>query len=103
MKDNEFRAWLYSIPMNPNPIKDCISRCRKVEKALAVDLDKAYKKDGGKAVIKALTYTPSDEKNNMPIPEGFKFKPDANIRFRFTDLRSATNKYFAFCRAMDDK
>lgn len=103
MKDDEFRAWLQSISMNPKPLKDCISRCRKVEKALATDLDKAYKKDGGKAVIKALTYTPSDEKSNKPIPEGFNFKPDANIRFRFADLRSATNKYFAFCRTMDDK
>lgn len=103
MRDDEFRTWLQSLPMNSKPLKDCVSRCRKVEKALAVDLDKAYKKDGGKSVIKALTYTPSDERNNKPAPEGFNFKPDANIRFRFTDLRSATNKYFTFCRDTDRK
>jgi hypothetical protein len=97
MKTDEFRAWLQSLPMNPKPMKDCISRCRKVEAALSVDLDKEYRKDRGKAVISALTYTPEDERNHKVAPESFKFKPDANIRFRFTDLRSATKKYFSFC------
>ncbi len=99
MKTDEFRTWLQSLPMNPKPMKDCISRCRKVEAALSVDLDKEYRKDHGKAVISSLTYTPEDERNHKAAPESFKFKPDANVRFRFTDLRSATKKYFSFCEA----
>lgn len=98
MRTKEFRSWLQSIPMNTNPIKDCISRCRKVESALAVDLDDEYIKDHGDSVILALKYTAKDEKNHKPVPEGFNFKPNANIRFRFTDLRSAANKYFLFCK-----
>lgn len=97
MKTNEFRTWLQSLPMNPHPIKDCISRCHMVEKALSVDLDKEYQKDHGKTVTIVLTYTPKDEKENKPAPDGFKFKPEAKLRLRFTDLRSATKKYFLFC------
>ena len=103
MKTDEFRTWLQALPMNPKPMKDCISRCRKVESALSVDLDKEYRKDRGKAVIAALTYTPEDERNHKAAPESFKFKPDANVRFRFTDLRSATNKYFSFCETRSGK
>lgn len=99
MRTDEFRIWLQEFPLNPKPLKDCISRCKKVEKALQIDLDKEYKKDRGVSVLSALKYTPEDEKNHREAPECFNFKPDANVRFRFTDLRSATKKYFAFCEA----
>lgn len=97
MKTEEFKSWLQSIPMNPLPVKDCISRCRKVEAALSVDLDEEYEKDRGENVIVSLTYTIEDERNHKTVPENFKFKEGSNIRFRFTDLRSATKKYFSFC------
>ena len=103
MRTNEFRSWLQSLSMNPNPIKDCISRCRKVEAALSVDLDKEYSKDFGFGVLAALTYTATDERNHKAAPASFNFKPNANIRFRFTDLRSATKKYFSFCESKTDK
>ena len=79
MRDEEFRIWLQKLPMNKNPMKDCISRCRKVEKALSIDLDKEYEKVTG----------------------NFNFKPDAKIRFRFCDLRVAVKKYFSFCQEKD--
>ena len=99
MRADEFREWLQSLSMNPKPIKDCISRCRKVESGLSVDLDKEYERDCGEAVIMSLTYTPEDERNHKPAPEGFAFKPGVNVRYRFADLRAAARKYFSFCNA----
>ena len=103
MKADEFKAWLQARTMKPLPVKDCISRCRKVEKALSVDLDEEYEKDCGETVILALTYTVNAERNNKAAPGDFSFKPGANIRYRFTDLRSATKKYFSFCKEKSGK
>ena len=101
MRDEEFRIWLQKLPMNKNPMKDCISRCRKVEKALSIDLDKEYEKDHGESVITMLTYTMEDERNGKEITGNFNFEPDAKIRFRFCDLRVAVKKYFSFCQEKD--
>lgn len=98
MKTSEFKEWLL-LSLNPKPAKDCISRCRKVEAALSVDLDREYEKDRGRSVISRLMYTLGDERMQIAAPDGFGFKPGANPRLRLTDLRSASKKYFKFCEA----
>lgn len=97
MRTDEFRSWLQKSGLGPKPLKDCISRCRKVEKALQIDLDEQFESDRGQSVISSLRYSADDERNGIQAPECFGFKEGANIRFRFTDLRSATKKYFSFC------
>ena len=97
MRPKEFRDWLSSTGFAYKPISDCISRCKKVESTLRLDLDEEYLKDKGEAVLESMKYSINDEKNNKKAPKGFKFKSGVKIRLRLMDLRSATKKYFTFC------
>jgi hypothetical protein len=98
MRKEEFIKWLSS-EIKAKPASDCASRCRKVENALGIDLDDEYNKDGGRELLNTrLAYSVADERANKPAPPGFNFKEGSSIRFRMTDLRSATKKYFSFCQ-----
>ena len=97
MRVEEFEKWLKKQTLTKNAIKDCLSRCKRVEKALSIDLDDEYKKDEGESVLTLLTYTPKDARNGKPVPGNFSFKPGTDICFRFRDLKTSTKKYFAFC------
>jgi len=55
-------------------VSDCISRCSTVEKALHVDLHNEYLQDGGDSIIKKLSYSKDDFRNNVPAPAEFSFK-----------------------------
>ena len=96
MRKDEYGKYLEN-RLKPNSAKDRLSRCKSVEKALGVDLDEEYKKDGGTRVMEMLSYTIQDARDNKPLPAGLAFKPGANIIQRITDLRSAVKQYFAFC------
>lgn len=98
MRIEEFEKWLKKQNLTKNAIKDCLCRCKRVEKALPIDLDDEYKKDKGESVLTLLTYTPEDTRNGKPVPGNFDFKPGTNICFRFRDLKVSTKKYFVFCR-----
>ncbi len=102
MRKEEFSAWMEG-KIKSKPISDCLSRCRKVEVTLNVDLDEEYKKDKGNELISRLQYSPADERAKKPANPAFGFKEGASIRFRFTDLRSAVNRYFKFCDEMSAK
>ena len=97
MRTSEYRAWL-QMRISEKGAKDKISRCKKVEMALSTALDAEYKKDKGGSVLAVLQYSTEDEHNNVPAPPEFKFKEGSHIRFRMTDLRSATKDYFKFCQ-----
>lgn len=45
-----------------------------------------------------MQYSVTDERNNKEAPAEFHFKDNANIRYYMTNLRSAVNKYFEFCK-----
>ena len=96
MRKEEFRNWMDG-KIKARPISDCLSRCSRVERVLGVDLDDAYAQDQGEGVLSKLQYTIADERANKPYNPEFGFKEGACIRFRYTDLRSAVKKYFAFC------
>lgn len=96
MDTKGFSAWLEALPLQPKPVYDCISRCRRVERSLGIDLDEEYEHDRGKSVLVALTYTIHDERDNKPAPKSFSLTPGANIRYTFSDLRTSVNKYISF-------
>ena len=98
MRDEAYRNWLQG-KISSRPISDSISRCRRIEECLKLDLDEEYKKDGGRGLIALLEYTADDEGLNRPAPEEIYFTPGSNIRSGMSSLRSAVKKYFEFCRA----
>jgi hypothetical protein len=98
MRKEEFKEWLAD-RVNKKPASDCVSRCKKVELALKVDLDAEFTRDSGKQLLSRMQYSVADERANKEAPTGFNFKENANIRFRLTNLRSAVNRYFEFCQS----
>lgn len=97
MRKDDFKEWLLS-RLNKKPASDCVSRCKTVETALQVDLDEEFSFDKGKSLLSKMQYSVTDERNNKEAPAEFHFKDNANIRYRMTNLRSAVNKYFEFCK-----
>ena len=63
-----------------------------------MDLDEEYKRDDGKHVLNKLSYCRRDATAGVPTPPEFTFREGANIVQRITDLRSAINRYFDFCK-----
>ena len=76
-----------------------ISRCRRIEQSLDLDLDEEYQRDGGRSLVTMLGYSADDEKQKRSIPSGLEFSPGSNIRKGMASLRSAVKKYFEFCRS----
>lgn len=97
MRKEDFKEWL-SAKIKKKPASDCVSRCRTVEKVLVVDLDEEYARDRGTGVLSRMQYSIEDERSAKQPPADFHFKDNANIRYRMTNLRSAVNKYFEFCK-----
>ena len=98
MRDEEFKLWLCeNTALTRKAIKDCVSRCKKVESSLDTDLDNEYKDNGGRNIQESLVYTPAEQRSNKEIPKGFVFRSGANPCCRFRDRRAATKKYFNFC------
>lgn len=101
MRENEFREWMLQCgTMQLRPIGDAISRCRRVIKALDVDLDAEYSKDRCASLLQKLAYTAEDVSLNTPIDASFGFAPGANLRNGMASLRAAVNKYVDFCNAV---
>ena len=100
MRENEFREWMVDQgTMSPRPIADAVSRCKRVAKALNVDLDAEYLKDHCISLLQKLQYTAEDEARDVAVDPGFTFAPGVSIRKGMASLRAAINKYVEFCRA----
>lgn len=97
MRRDDFKEWLLA-RVNKKPASDCVSRCKTVETALEIDLDEEFSIDKGKRLMGKMQYSIADERANKEAPDEFHFKDNANIRYRMTNLRSAVNKYFEFCK-----
>lgn len=95
MKEESFRSWLTG-RMDSRPMSDCISRCRRIEQQLRVDLDTEYEADGGAEIIDTLSYSADDQANGLPAPDGLIFKEGANIRNGMNSLKSAASNYMKF-------
>jgi len=98
MRDEAYRDWLHG-KISSRPISDSISRCRRIEECLKLDLDIEYQKDGGRSLAELLEYSVDDERFNRPAPSGIDFVPGSNIRNGMASLRSAVKKYFEFCQS----
>jgi|GEM_PF-1131696 len=99
MRKEEFRMWLEDRgTMGKRPIADALSRCKRLESSLDVDLDVEYSSDYGKSLISLLEYSTEDEKYEKQPPEGVYFVPGSNIKNGMASLRNAVKKYFEFCR-----
>lgn len=97
MRKDDFKEWL-STRIRKKPTSDCMSRCKTVEQALQIDLDEEFSYDRGKRLMSKMQYSIADERARKEAPTEFHFKENANIRFRMTNLRSAVNRYFEFCK-----
>ena len=96
MQKELFRSWL----LNRRTVKaasDCISRCKKVENTLGIDLDQEYQRDKGCSVLQSLQYGQREVNKGIPMPEDFGFKQSSNPVQRYTDLRCSVKQYFLFC------
>lgn len=94
MRENEFRTWLeHGQRMTQRPINDCLSRCRRVERRLKINLDEEFKKDEGHGIMLLLA---DDENSTLSARLGFA--DGANISNGLASLRSAVKTYFAFCQ-----
>ena len=98
MRDELYRDWLQG-KISSRPISDSISRCRRIEECLKLDLDEEYQKDGGRSLVELLEYTVDDERITRPAPSGIEFVPGSNIKNGMSSLRSAVKKYFEFCKS----
>ena len=99
MRDEAFKLWMKNLgTMSTRPIGDAVSRCRRIEKGLKLDLDEEYRKGGGRSVVSALEYTAEDAKINRPVPSGLDFTPGANLKDGMASLKAAAKKYFEFCQ-----
>lgn len=96
MRTEDFRRWLL-VRQTRKSVSDSLSRCRRVEKSLQIDLDEEYQKDRGKQLLSRMEYTAADERNNRPAPLGFEFAANLSIISRLRDLRCAVKRYFKFC------
>lgn len=101
MRKAEFKEWL-STKIKKKPTSDCTSRCKAVEKAFQIDLDKEFSLDKGQALLSKMQYSIVDERAKKEPPVEFHFRDNANIRYRMANLRSAVNKYFEFCKENKD-
>lgn len=99
MREVIYRSWLEG-KISSRPISDSISRCRRIEDELKLDLDDEYIKDGGQNLIRLLRYSIEDERLKRTAPMGIVFMPGSNIKNGMASLRSAVKKYFDFCRSI---
>lgn len=94
MREYDFRDWLENGQrMTQRPINDCLSRCRRVERKLKINLDEEFKKDEGHGIMLLL----ADDENSV-LATQLGFADGANISNGLASLRSAVRTYFSFCR-----
>ena len=96
MRIDEFRLWLEQ-KRTKRAVCDCISRCKKVETSLNIDLDDEFLSNAGETVYKALHYGKREADQGVEFPTTFGFKANCNQIQRFTDLRASVKQYFMFC------
>lgn len=96
MRDQQFANWLQG-KIEDKPVSDYISRCKRVESSLNIDLDIEFRKDNGRSIIDQLTYTKEDKRNNVIPTCGIVFSVGADYYNGLSSLRSAIRSYVDFC------
>ena len=95
MHNKEFKQWLLERRTERSAV-DCVSRCKKVEKALGVDLDGEYSRDKGACVLHDLSYGQKELNQGIAFPTAISFKQGSNYVQRYSDLRCSVKQYFKY-------
>jgi len=98
MKFDFFKSWLENQgTLGKRPIGDCLSRNKRIECDLKINLDFEYERDRGAKLIDLLTYTIEDKNKNVPSP----IPIDGDLITGLASLKAAAKKYFDFCNSID--
>jgi hypothetical protein len=93
MNAERFRNWLEFNGKPLNTIQNRISNCRNVENYEG-DLDQHFIKDYGISLLEKLSYSTSDEQDELPAKH--KIPINGNIRNGSATLKQAVNLYMNF-------
>lgn len=97
MQDYLFESWLNEQSYaNSRVVGDNRSRCKRIERELAIVLDEEYSRDGLSGVLFKLRYTAEDLRNGVPVPLGLNVtKPVQSL----STLSTAVRNYCSFRQA----
>lgn len=93
MDAEKFKNWLEFNGKPRSTIQNRISNCRNVENYEG-DLDQHFIKDYGLSLLKKLSYSTSEERNNSTAKH--KIPIDGNMRNGSATLKQAVNLYMTF-------
>jgi len=94
MRVEEFKKWLEERGLQKRGIESRISNCRNVEKHYP-DLDTQFRKDKGLSLMSLLTYSMSDQRNELPPKHDIPI--EGKIREGSSTLKQAVGLYMKFC------
>lgn len=100
ISEDEFRIYLGRVLSSEILVRNCISRCRRVEHSEG-NLYDQYAKDCGRSLLKRLFYSKKDADRGLEPEHGITFngsKGYHSIREGTASLRSAVQHYFEFLR-----
>lgn len=88
MRYEYFEQWLKKQNYKIGPIRDALSRCRRIERDLKIDLDSEYNRNQCSDVIDRLTA-------GVKAPIGITINGD--LKNGLSSLKNAVKKYVIFC------
>ena len=103
MRDTDFEAWLErwyrkadGEPLDPRSRSGMQSNAGRVERVLG-DLDDAWARDRGRALLARLQYSREDGARGRPPPSGVRI--DGDVYNVLATMRRSAVLYFEFCSA----
>lgn len=94
MDKDRFELWLLKKYNNTHVVSDAISRSKRIEEGLNINLDHEYDNDRCKHILEMLEYSKEDEEFNKSTPNGIIIK--GNLYNGMASLRNAIRKYIKF-------
>jgi hypothetical protein len=95
VNEDAFRRYLGKVLSSDRVIRDCISRCRRVE-LFEGNLLNHYNLDGGRSLLNRLEYSASDERSGAGQRHSIPI--DGKIRTGTASLRNAVQHYLDFLK-----
>lgn len=95
LHEDAFRKYLGEVLSSERVMRDCISRCRRVE-LYEGNLLNHHNVDGGRSLLKRLEYSTFDERSG--VEQRHLIPIDGNVRTGTASLRNAVNHYMDFLK-----
>lgn len=93
MQEGMFRQWLVEQGFqNDRVVGDHMSRCRRIEKEMHVDLDAEFNRDRGVDLMDRLSYSTADEAAGVTTPIQF----NGNAKNGMAIIKGSAKKYMEF-------